>query len=120
MVVFYVRGFIFFHHEFLKVEMLLILWQKLGRWQKKELSLSPASKTTLVLKLGYFRLLLFFYFIFYISLFIVRIGILVGARGQLVGIGSLSTMCVWGLSLFLHAYQQVPLPTEPSSWLAVN
>lgn len=67
MVVFDVHGFIFFHYEFLKVEMLLILWQKLGRWQKKELSLSPASKTTLVLKLGYyFRLLLFFisFFIF--------------------------------------------------------
>lgn len=119
MVVFDVRGFIFFHYEFLKVEMLLILWQKLGRWQKKELSLSPASKTTLLLKLGYyFRLLLFF--ISFLYLFIVHIGILVGARVQLAGVGSLSTMCVWGLSLCLHAYLQVPLPTELSNWLTVN
>lgn len=70
MVVFDVCGFIFFHYEFLKVEMLLILWQKLGRWQKKELSLSPASKTTLLLKLGYyFRLLLFFISFLYLFIY---------------------------------------------------
>lgn len=70
---------LFSFYEFLKVEMFLILWQKLGRWQKKELSLCPASKTTVVLKLGYyFRLLLLVYFIFYICLFIVGIGILGG------------------------------------------